>query len=170
MKKILIFCLIFVMAMCTVSCVNANVSVTYPPNYFQETTDFDNIVRKQGYESYSLNDDGSVTFVMKESLKNGILEDLRIDLDETIEELVHDELGIKSFVKIERDDDFTDFKIYVDNVSITPLETLTSSVFYYGGLAYQTVSGIPTEEQSVSVSFIDNETGVVINTKTHYEF
>lgn len=116
-----------------------NVTVTIPAKWFSEsdteiTQDYlDKEVNEKGYISATLNSDGSVTYVMSKSKHNELLESIKDEINKSIKELIDDDSN--SIIDIQINDDMTEFRVTLNNNSVTLVESFATLAFdVYGGM------------------------------------
>lgn len=173
MKKFVSFCLAVVIAITTVSCGNSSVKITVPSElYTEEVTDeiAQGVVDESGYNSYVINDDGSVTYTLDKEVQDEILSQFITELDITIESITNGSEKVEGFEKIEYNEDLTEFKIYVDSSLFSVGNAMYSLVFYSLGATYQMYSGLTEDVIDVKVIFIDKDTNAIIQEKSMSDF
>lgn len=129
-----------------------NVKVTLPASLFEyadtEVTqeDLDNAAFENGFISATLNEDGSVTYVMSKDKYNAYVAELTMSIDKGLEELCNTENS--TIVDIKHNADFTDYTITLDADVVGFTESLVSlaivlySAFYYGFTGKDMTSGV----------------------------
>lgn len=127
-------------------------------------------VEEGGYESYTLNDDGSVTYTMTNARHQQMLDEYKQSVDETIEECIADEDDVYSISNVEYNDDLTQFDIYVDAASYSLADSMSAFAFYLLGGYYQVFSGISADDIDITVNFVDQDTEEVLDTGSYQEF
>lgn len=141
-----------------------NVTVTIPAKWFSEsdteiTQDYlDKEVNEKGYISATLNSDGSVTYVMSKSKHNELLESIKDEINKSIKELIDDDSN--SIIDIQINDDMTEFRVTLNNNSVTLVESFATLAFdVYGGMynifAGKVVDNIKTIFQNQSGETIE---------------
>ena len=89
------------------------VEITVPAEFIDEgitQESLDTQVSASGYVSATLNDDGSVTYVMTKAAHNEMMNGIRETIQQSLSEMVGSE-EFPSFTKVEANDDFTQFTI-----------------------------------------------------------
>jgi len=139
------------------------VSIDVPAGYVGETTqeDVDKTVADQGYISGTLNDDGSVTYVMTKAQHKKIMEDLAKSFDESLQNILDDKEIYPNFESITHNADYTDFTIEYSAEELSPSDTFSTFLFYYIGGMYSIFNGEPVE--NVHVVYVNSETGELIS-------
>lgn len=129
-----------------------NVKVTLPASLFEyadtEVTqeDLDKVAFENGFISASLNEDGSVTYVMSKDKYNAYVAELTMSIDKGLEELCNTEDS--TIVDIKHNADFTDYTITLDADEVGFTESFVSlaivlySAFYYGFTGKDVTSGV----------------------------
>lgn len=148
------------------------VDVTMPATFFDGMTE-DEIkaaANENGYNSCTVNEDGSVTYTMTKAKHQELLDEFKASMDETIAGLLEGEDEVASFVSINYTDDFSQVDIYVDATAYTMWDSLYALTFYMTGAYYQSFAGVPADEIDVIVNFIDNDTEEVLNTASYKEY
>lgn len=155
------------------ACGEETVEIKVSAAFFEdgELTDenLQNSVEKNGFESYTINDDGSVTYVMTKSAQAKMLDGYKQIVEETNAGLIEGENSFESFERIEYKDDLTQFDVYV-NEEYGLFDSLSCMVFYMLGGMYQSFSGIPAEQIQVVVNYIDVATGEVIESADYQKW
>ncbi len=138
-----------------------DVTLTIPAEFIGEVTqeELDASAAEKGYKSATLNDDGSVTFVMTKAQHEEMLSEVSDSIDEGLEELAQSE-EFPNFVSIDANDDYTDFKVVTSSEELGLMEGFSTFFFYtYGGM-YSAFAGKKAE--NIHVSYINESTGEVI--------
>lgn len=141
-----------------------NVKVTLPASFFemmeeevtQEELDEEMVGSKM--LSATLNEDGSVTYVMNKLVYKELLKEMANSFEESLQELVDDETY--TFNKIEHDDKFREFTVICDAAELGFQDVFSVLLFfmmsgYYNGFA-GTLDGLV-----VKVTFVDLEGNVL---------
>ncbi|MBQ3787044.1 MAG: hypothetical protein II799_07185 [Lachnospiraceae bacterium] len=100
---------------------DGNLSLTVPPTYVYGATqaDLDAVAKEHGYVSVTLNDNGSVTYVLTKEQHEELLSKLKEGIDEKIAYLPSSSKSYKDITSISANDDYTDFVINMDAKSIS---------------------------------------------------
>ena len=129
-----------------------NVKVTLPASLFEyadtEVTqeELDKAAFENGFISATLNEDGSVTYVMSKDKYNAYVAELTMSIDKGLEELCNTENS--TIVDIKHNADFTDYTITLDADEVGFTESFVSlaivlySAFYYGFTGKDMTSGV----------------------------
>ena len=148
------------------------VDITMPASFFDGQTE-DEIkaaAEENGYNSCTVNADGSVTYTMTKAKHQEMLDEFKVSMGETIDGLLNGEDKVASFISIDYADDFSKFDIYVDADAYSMWDSLYALTFYMTGAYYQSFAGVAADEIDVIVNFIDNETKEVLNTASYKEY
>lgn len=140
-----------------------DVEITIPASFMEGNTqeDLDTAVEENGYKSATLNDDGSVTYVMSKQQHKKLMQEMRDSFNTALDELVGSE-DYPNITDIKVNDDFTDFTVTTTSTELGLAEAVSVWGFYlYGGM-YGAFNGTPAD--NVSVTFVNADTGEVIST------
>ena len=119
----------------------------------------DKAVKEKGYESGTLNNDGSVTFVMSASQYEELLGGIKNTLDDALNDMVGSE-EYPNVTAIKHSDDYTEFTITTKSEEIGLSEMMSVVTFYTLGYTYSVYCG--EEIGNVHVDFINEASGEVI--------
>ena len=129
-----------------------NVKVTLPASLFEyvdeeiSQDDLDKAAFENGFISATLNEDGSVTYVMSKDKYNAYVAELAMSIDKGLEELCNTENS--TIVDIKHNADFTDYTITLDadvvgfTESFVSLAIVLYSAFYYCFTGKDMTSGV----------------------------
>ncbi len=141
--------------------------VTIPAGFFEGLSEDEirSIAEEADNTSFTINDDGSVTYEMPRSVYEAELGDMKADIDKTIQEIVDESPDI--FTSVTYNSAVSDFKVRVDKAAFEADFFATGIGFSLGfsGLFYQVFAGVDTDKQKVLISFIDDATGQVFDTQ-----
>ena len=139
------------------------VTISIPADFIGELTqdDLDKTVAEKGYISGTLNDDGSVTYVMTKSQHKQMMEDMTKSMDESLQSILDDKDTYPNFESITHNADYTDFTIEYSAEELSLSDTFSTILFYYMGGMYGVFNGEPVE--NVHVAFVNSETGELIS-------
>lgn len=140
------------------------IEFTVPTDFLDEETTQESldaeVAAANGVLSGTLNEDGSVTYIMTEAKHNELMQGLRERIDEGLNDLVGSE-EYPSITAIDSSEDYTSFTVSVSTDTVGLQESFLVMAFYmYGGM-YNTFNGTPAE--NISVAFID-PSGSIIQT------
>lgn len=123
--------------------------------------------QEKGYDSCTLNEDGSVTYTMSKTKHQEALAEYKANVENVIASMVEGEEKVESFVSIEHNDNFSQVDIYIDSSKYTAWDALYAITFYISGGYYQAFAGTAAEDIDVVVNFIDNDTKEVKNSGSY---
>lgn len=138
-----------------------NVELNIPKEFAGEKTqdELDATAQELGYKSITLNEDGSVTYVITKKQHKQMMEELKENLDSTLKEMVGSE-DYPNFTDISTNGDYTEFEVATKSAELSLAESFSVLGFYmYGGM-YNIFNGTPVE--NVEVTFINADSGEVI--------
>lgn len=140
------------------------VEITVPADYFSEADTQESLdanAAEKGYKSVTLNPDGSVTYVMTKAQHNELMIEIRATIDDSLEDFVASG-DYPTFVSIEANENYSAFDVVLSTDSVGLTEVFSVFVFYMLGGMYNAFNG--TSVDNISVSFINQATGEVIET------
>lgn len=139
-----------------------DVELTLPADLVGETTqeELDAEAAELGYESVTLNEDGSVTYVMTKKQHEAMLEEAKTNFMAALDEMPGSE-SYPEMVSIDVNDDFTEFVVTTTNEEVSMAESFTTLAFYMFGGSYSTMAG--TEVDNINVKFVNEASGEVIS-------
>lgn len=150
-----------------------DVKITFPASTFIGEGVSESLIeteaKKQGIHQVIFNEDKSFTYVMDKSTHLKLLSDMKVKIDESIDELIHGEDKVESFSEIEYNYDFTEFAVYVDGHQYKETDSFSAIQFYILGGYYQVLNGVDYDKTNVTVKFIDMDTGEILNTANSAE-
>jgi hypothetical protein len=141
----------------------SDVEITLPAVFFEQTTDAEiaAAAEREGYSSFTINPDGSVTYLIpKDDLAEDIAQ-LKEGLNETIQELLNNKPDV--FQSVSFNDELTEFEVVVDREAFEAdfeAQFISFTLSIASGL-FQIYSGIAESEQKGRVDFIDEADGKV---------
>ena len=149
-----------------------DVTVTITANFFTDQTaeEIEATAKEKGIKKCTINEDGSVTYTMSKTKHKELLEEFRAGIDSENDALVNGESKIASFVKIDVNDECSQFDIYVDPDKYSSWDSMNTIMFYFEGLYYQCLLGKNYEEIDIVVNYIDNETSEVLDTASYRKY
>ena len=137
-----------------------NVTITIPADFAGEITqeELDQTVSEKGYKSATLNDDGSVTYVMTKAQHKELMDEMKQTINDALEEMTTSG-DYPSIVSIKPNSDFTDFTVTLSSNELGMAETFSAMALYlYGGM-YNAFNG--TTVDNIHVQYV-NEDGTII--------
>lgn len=149
-------------------------SITVPSSFFTELKEEDikSSVAENGFQSYKINSDGSVTYTMSKAKHKEFIDNFSKEIENAIGEMVKDggENSVESFLDIKHNKDFSVFDIMIDHDKYTLWDSMYVISFYMQGAFYQIFNGTPNDKIDVVVNFIDNKTGENIESGSYKEW
>lgn len=138
-----------------------DVIITIPATYEEGTTQeqLDEQAKENGYKA-TLNEDGSVTYVMTKSQHKKMMKDFKEYLNTSLAEMVQSE-DYPDFINIKTNDDFTEFIVTTTSDELDFAESFSVLTFYMFGGMYHVFNG--TTVDNIHVEFINSDTGKVIS-------
>lgn len=140
-----------------------DVILTIPSEYIGETTqeELDIAAKDAGYESITLNKDGSATYVMTKKQHAKLISDLADTINAALQQMIGSE-EYPNITNIETNDNFTKFVITTTSTELSMAESFSILGFYmYGGM-YSIFEG--TEIDNISVTFVNADSEEIIST------
>ena len=141
-----------------------SVTLTYPASMVDEGTTQDSLNNEisgiDGIKSATLNEDGSVTYIMTKAYHKQIMDDMAQTIDESMAEMVGSE-DYPNFTKVEANEDYTVFTVTTKSKTLSLDESLSLLQFYTEGAFYNVVSG--NDADSIHVDFVNADTGEIID-------
>lgn len=141
-----------------------SVTLTYPASMVDEGTTQDSLNNEisgiDGIKSATLNEDGSVTYIMTKAYHKQIVDDMAQTIDESMAEMVGSE-DYPNFTNVEANEDYTVFTVTTKSKALSLDESLSLLQFYTEGAFYSVVSG--NDADSIHVDFVNADTGEIID-------
>lgn len=138
-----------------------DVEITLPADMVGETTqeqlDSENAGKAH---SVTLNEDGSVTFVMSKKQHKDMMTEIAASLDESLSEMVGAE-DYPNVQKIEHNDDYTAFTVTTTSTELSLQESMSVMVYYVSGGMYNAFAGNPAA--NIHVDFVNADSGEIIS-------
>ena len=138
------------------------VEFTVPAEFFDEGTtqeSLDEAVNEEGFKSATLNDEGSVSYVMTRAKHAEMMDDIREEIDSSLAEMVGSE-EYPTITKIEPNSTYTEFKVYLSTEEVGLAESFSALALYVFGGMYNAFNGEPVDD--VAVFFVSESTDEVI--------
>lgn len=144
------------------------VYVTLPAEMFWDMTvqEIRDGAIQSGYDSGTVNEDGSVTYKMSQRRYISLLEEYRLIMEDTAANLLTGKNRVASFREIKFGEDYLRVDITVDSAAYLESDKTHAEAFYDAGIMYQRLRGIEENELNVIVSFM-NEEGKVLDTAVY---
>lgn len=140
-----------------------DVTLTIPASFLQEEmtqADYDSLAAESGYQSVTLNEDGSATYIMTKSQHRKLMDEISTSIDESLNAFIGSE-EYPNIVSIEKNDDYTDFTVVTQSETAGVEESIATFGFYMFSGMYHVFNG--TEVDDVSVKFVNEASGEVIH-------
>lgn len=141
-----------------------DVKLTLPADLVGEdvTQDtLDALAQEKGYQSITLNEDGSATYVITHAQHQEMLQDMRNSLNESLSELAGSE-QYPEIVSIEANDAFTEYTVRVSGKEEGYQGGLANfALLMYSGM-YHVFTG-EAEDISVHIRYEDADTGALLS-------
>lgn len=148
--------------------------ITVPSSFFEDTSEDEIKVaaEEEGFKSYKINSDGSVTYTMSKKKHKEMISELSDTIDEYMDELVNgdEDSKVESFTNIEANDDYSEINIYVNKDSYTEWDSIYAMFFFIQSAYYQIFSGVSPDDIAIEVNYIDDVTGDIINSSSYSEW
>lgn len=138
-----------------------NVELTIPADYIGESTqeELTATAEEEGYKSIKLNEDGSATYTMTKAQHKEMLNEMKKDMDKSLEEMINSEEN-PNIISIEVNDNYTEYKIITTNEEIGISETFLTYTLQLYGAMYGVFSG--ENETDINVIYINEASGEII--------
>lgn len=138
------------------------VELTIPASFIDEDTTqatLDETAANAGYKTATLNDDGSVTYVMTKAQHEELMNEICSGIDEALLDMI-DPDTYPTFQEISANSDYTEFTVTLNAEEVGFMESFSVLAFYmYGGM-YHAFNG--TEVDDIVVQFVSANTGDII--------
>lgn len=112
-------------------------------------------------------DGDTVVYTMTKSQRDQMLAEMRSSARDAADELIADQSN--SVTGVEFNDSMTSFTVSVDAARYGTLESLLALGFYIPGALYQQFNGVASDDIDVTVEFVDDATGEVLDTGSYQE-
>lgn len=139
----------------------SDITITVPKDFAGEATkeDIEKTVKDKGYKSGTLNEDGSVTFVMSKEQHKELVDTIGDSIDENLASMVGSN-EYPNITDIKANEDFTSFTVTTKNEELDFSESFSVMAFYmYGGM-YAIFAGETVD--NIHVDFINEASGAII--------
>lgn len=139
-----------------------DVRITLPADIVGEITQEQLDEESDNFHSATLNEDGSVTFVMSKKQHKELIQELADEINKVLAEMPGSE-EYPDITKVEANDDFTVFTVTTKSTEISFSESIAALGFYmYGGI-YGTFNDADPDNFDVRVDFINADSGEIID-------
>lgn len=139
-----------------------DVEITIPESFLDEgitQEDLDAEVKESGFQSATLNEDGSVTYVMTKAQHKEMMSGIKEAIDQSLQDMIDPET-YPTFVEVTANDDYSQFTVKTTSSELGLTESFSVLAFYvYGGM-YHAFNG--TQVDDITVSFVNADTGEII--------
>ena len=112
-------------------------------------------------------DGDTVVYTMTKPQHEEMLAQLHSTAQTAIDDLIADDSN--SVTDVEFNDSMTSFQVSVDGARYSQLDSFLALAFYIQGALYQQFSGVSQDEIDVTVEFVDDATGEVLDTGSYQE-
>lgn len=136
-------------------------TIVIPTMYESVTSqeEADEIAKKNGYESATLEEDGSLTIVMEEDVHETMISAFLDSVQKGVKEIIGDG-SVSSVKKIEYNEDLSVFTVRVDTDEIGIIERQAAEELIMYGTLYHIYTGNSVDH--IQVDFVSEESGEVI--------
>ena len=124
----------------------------------------DEEAKSAGVSEIVQNEDGSVTMKMSKIAHQKMLNEFKGSIDESLTEILNDKETYPSFTEITYNEDLTEFTVKVDPATYGGLEALSAIGLYIAGNIYQALNAVPEDQIKTIVTFVNKDTGEIIET------
>jgi hypothetical protein len=133
------------------------------PDEFPTQEELQALVDKEGHDiEVSINDDGTVSYRMSRNEFNEFIDDMKTEIDETIQESINKESKI--YKSVTYTDDLKEFEVVVNRKAMeSSLSFLGFQLLVSGGF-YQAFTGVDEKDAFVIINYVDEKTGKVFET------
>lgn len=141
------------------SLVEFNVPAEFVGDSTQE--ELDATANENGFDSITLNEDGSATYVMTKAKH----QEMMVEITDTINAALEDMIGSEDYpniTDITANDDFTEFTVTTSSTELSFSESLLVIAFYTYGGTYNIFNTTPVD--NIHVDFVNSESGEIIDT------
>lgn len=143
-----------------------NVKITMPAKYMEGTTQEELDQDYNTYATATLNEDGSVTFVMSKVMHAAFIEIIEKELTDQLNSMVGSS-DFPTITSIEMNDNFTEFNLTTTSTVLSEDEATSSIYFYMFGDMYNIFN--QTESNIITVNFINADTSEIIHSSDSSE-
>lgn len=139
-----------------------DVEITIPASFLDEGITQEDLTKEaeeSGFQSATLNEDGSATYVMTHAQHEEMMSGIRESIDQALADMIDPDV-YPSFMSIEANADYSEFTVAISSEELGLVESMSVLAFYvYGGM-YHAFNG--TEVDDIVVSFVNADTGEII--------
>lgn len=141
-----------------------DVVLTVPKDFIGEQTtqeDLDIVCNDNGFQSITLNEDGSATYVMTKSQHKKLMEEYRSQINSSLREMIGS-TDYPNITDIKANDNFTEYTVTTTSTELDLAERISTFGFYANAALFGIFNG--TTPDNVCVTFVNADTGNVIET------
>lgn len=139
-----------------------DVEITIPESFLDEgitQEDLDAEVKESGFQSATLNEDGSVTYIMTKAQHEEMMAGIKEEINQSLQDMIDPET-YPTFVEVTANDDYSQFTVKTTSSELGLTESFSVLAFYlYGGM-YHAFNG--TQVDDIAVLFVNADTGEII--------
>jgi len=139
-----------------------DVVLTIPADFVEEDMtqeELDQVAEEGGYQSATLNADGSVTYVMTKAQHNEMMEGIRQSIDESLSSMENSD-DYPGIVSVSANDDYTKFTVTMSTDEVGLEASFAVMMFYISSGMYHVFNG--TEAENVNVQYVKEATGEIL--------
>lgn len=139
-----------------------DVTITVPSDFVGDATqdELDKAAEEKGFQSITLNEDGSATYVMTKSQHKKLMEETAANINDQLQQMAGSE-DYPNFTEIKANSDFTEFTVTTTSTELDLTESFSVMAFYmYGGM-YAIFNGETVD--NIHVDFVNADTGNIIS-------
>lgn len=183
MKKLLISLLSCLLVLGLVGCGNNQdpvqveteepVVVTLPGIFFEGLSieQLESIYLPKGVATITINEDASVTMEVPAETYDQLMEELDVEINSIFNKMVDgSKESIEAFKKIEPNEDYSQFDIYVDKATFSPLLTFAGLPIMITSGIYQMFDGKELDTLDVTINYLDESNNELLESFTLKQF
>lgn len=139
-----------------------DVTLTIPADFIEEDMTqekLDQVATESGYQSATLNADGSVTYVMTKTQHNKMMEGIRQSIDESLSSIGNSD-DYPGVVSVKANEDYTKFTVTMSTDEVGMEASFAVMMFYVSSGMYHVFNG--TEVDNVNVQYVKEGTGEIL--------
>lgn len=142
-----------------------DVTINLPADMFKDKSAEEIIAnaKEEGYKSCTVNDDGSVTYVMSKTRYNEAVNEMKDSIAKGCTEKITDTSDYKYITDIRYNDDFSEFKIYIDTDVSETIDLFTTLELFLTASYYQSFIGYSADKLDTRLIVLNDATGEEIN-------
>ena len=162
MKKLFTGWLFLLFMFCIAACGDKTISITLPEELgsgMSTQAEYDQFASENDFDSITVNEDGSVTYVMKESRHKELMEEIKTSIDEVLQDMTTSG-DYPNFVSITANEDYSKFEVITKNTELDLTESFSTLGFFIFGQLYHAYNGTPVD--NICVQYINEQTKEVV--------